>query len=59
MVSEVAQAGVVVGVALALRYALQLVVVVWSLRADEHGREHAIRVLQLLRGGQRRGKEPP
>jgi hypothetical protein len=45
-------AGLVVGAAGAavavLRYVTQLVVVVWSLRADDAGRKHAVAVLRVL-----------
>jgi len=49
--------GVVVGAALALRNVTMLVVTLWSLRADEKGRRHAIRVLELL--DRKRGRRPP
>jgi hypothetical protein len=39
-----------VGTALAVRYVTQLIIVLWSLRADEAGRKHAIRLLELLHG---------
>ena len=35
---------------LTVRYAIQFVIVIWSLRADEDGREHALRLLRALRG---------
>jgi hypothetical protein len=41
----------------ALRYITQLIVVVWSLRADADGRQHALRLLRVLRGA--RTKQPP
>jgi hypothetical protein len=34
----------------ALRYAIQLVIVIWSLRADAEGRQHALELLLALRG---------
>jgi hypothetical protein len=34
----------------ALRSVIQLIVVIWSLRADEEGRRHALRLLLALRG---------
>lgn len=42
----------------ALRYATQLVIVIWSLRADEEGRQHAIRLLKVLRVDLRRRSLP-
>ncbi|XVV00768.1 hypothetical protein ACQPW3_25475 [Actinosynnema sp. CA-248983] len=63
MVNEVAQTGVItgsVGVALvALRAITQLVVVVWSLRADEAGRRQALRLLEALRLGFPRSRRRP
>ena len=55
MGNEIAQFGGVVGAAMVLRYLMQLMVVIWSLRADERGRKHAVRILALLRGR----REPP
>lgn len=49
--------GVLVSAALALRILTETVVIVWSLRADEKGRRHAIRLLEQL--GVRRGRKPP
>jgi hypothetical protein len=49
----------------ALGYIIRLIVVVWSLRADDKGREHAIMLLLVLRGNvlsayrPRRCPEPP
>jgi hypothetical protein len=44
------QVSVLVGCAgVAIRYATQLLVVIWSLRADENGRQHAINLLKVLR----------
>jgi hypothetical protein len=57
MSTDVALVGSVAGAAFALRYVAELVVIIWSLRADEEGRKHAIRLLQLLRGG--RGRKAP
>jgi hypothetical protein len=34
----------------ALRYTIQLVIVIWSLRADAEGRQHALQLLLALRG---------
>jgi hypothetical protein len=44
----------------ALRYAIQLVIVVWSLRANEDGRQHAPALHLALRGKRLalRGKRP-
>jgi hypothetical protein len=51
MGSELVQISALVGCAgVTLRYTIQFIVVVWSLRADEAGRRHALRVLQVLRG---------
>ena len=51
MGSELVQISALVGCAgVALRYTVQLIVVVWSLRTDEAGRKHALRVLRVLRG---------
>jgi hypothetical protein len=49
--------GVLVSAALALRILTEIVVVIWSLRADEAGREHAIEILRQL--STRRGRKPP
>jgi hypothetical protein len=50
MGSELVQISALVGCAgVALRYTIQLIVVIWSLRADENGRRHALRVLRILR----------
>jgi hypothetical protein len=43
-------AGLFVALAI-LRFALQALVVVWSLRADKAGRSHALAVLRMLRFG--------
>lgn len=51
MSSGMVQISALVGCAgLIVRYAIQLVIVIWSLRADEDGRQHALRLLQALRG---------
>ena len=50
MVSQIAEVSGVAGAVLALRYLTQLIVVVWSLRADEQGRKHALQLLELLHG---------
>ncbi|WP_216209766.1 hypothetical protein [Amycolatopsis aidingensis] len=53
MVSEVVQTGLVTGIVgsaiVALRAITQFIVVVWSFRADEAGRRHALRLLDALR----------
>nr|WP_042187167.1 hypothetical protein [Kibdelosporangium sp. MJ126-NF4]CEL17859.1 hypothetical protein [Kibdelosporangium sp. MJ126-NF4]CTQ90917.1 hypothetical protein [Kibdelosporangium sp. MJ126-NF4] len=59
MISDVVLAGGVAGAAFTLRFVAQLVIVIWSLRADEKGRRHAIRLLELLGGGQGRRRKPP
>jgi aminoglycoside phosphotransferase len=52
MESGVVQISVLVGCAgVAARYITQLVVVLWSLRADDKGRQYAIELLTVLRGG--------
>jgi hypothetical protein len=49
--SGIVQISALVGCAgVALRYVVQLVVVVWSLGADENGRRHALGLLLALRG---------
>jgi len=53
-VGELVLVGVVGVAALALRVVTEIVVIIWSLRADEKGRRHAIRVLELLGGRRRR-----
>lgn len=55
MGSEVVELGGLVGAAMLLRLLVEFIVVFWSLRADERGRRHALRVLALLRGR----REPP
>jgi len=51
MSSGMVQISALVGcTGLTVRYAIQLVIVIWSLRADEDGRQHALRLLQALRG---------
>ena len=51
MSSGMVQISALVGCAgFAVRYAIQLVIVIWSLRADEDGRQHALCLLQALRG---------
>jgi hypothetical protein len=46
----VVQISVLVGCAgVAIRCATQLLVVIWSLRADENGRRHAVEILKALR----------
>lgn len=42
-------AGMVVLTSVGVRLTLQVIVVVWSLRADAAGRRHALAVLRLLR----------
>jgi hypothetical protein len=40
--------GVACGIGIVIRSLLQLVVVIWSLRADDAGRRHAMAILRLL-----------
>jgi len=40
----------------ALRYIIQFIVVIWSLRADDDGRRHALRLLLALRGQLPKGR---
>jgi hypothetical protein len=47
-------AGTMVLVSTGVRAILQGIVVVWSLRADEAGRRHALAILRLLRFSQPR-----
>ena len=59
MGSGLVQISALVGCAgVAVRYITQLIVVVWSLRADEDGRQHALGLLLALRG-ERAGRRPP
>jgi len=59
MGSNLVQISALVGCAgVALRYVIQLIVVVWSLRADEDGRQHAVGLLLALRG-ERARRQPP
>jgi hypothetical protein len=52
MGNSVVQISVLVSCAgVAIRYATQLLVVIWSLKADESGRRHAIELLKALRRG--------
>jgi hypothetical protein len=45
--------GVITGtMVLGVRCGLQVVVVLWSLRADDAGRRHALAILRLLRFSQ-------
>jgi hypothetical protein len=54
------QISVVMGCAgVAFRYVTQLVVVIWSLRADEEGRRYALRLLLALRGERPRRRSLP
>jgi hypothetical protein len=50
--AELFRAGVIVGllpaVYLVLRGVTQLIVILWSLRADEAGRAHALKLLRLI-----------
>ena len=48
-----------VATTLAVRYLTQLIIVLWSLRADEAGRKHAIRLLELLHGKRARRRRSP
>ena len=43
----------VIGVAAAMivRHALVAIIVIWSLKADDKGRKHALAVLRVLRSG--------
>jgi hypothetical protein len=60
MAYTLVQIGAVAGcVGVALRYATQFVIVVWSLKADEQGRRHALRLLQALRGERPRRRSLP
>lgn len=59
MGSGLVQISALVGCAgVALRYIIQLIVVVWSLKADKDGRQHALRLLLALRG-ERARRLPP
>jgi len=59
MESGVVQISVLLGCAgVAARYITQLVVVLWSLHADDKGRQHAIKLLAILRGGPPRSGGP-
>lgn len=59
MASALIQISAVVSCAgIALRYVTQLIVVIWSLRADEDGRQHALKLLLVLRGGRPRRRLP-
>lgn len=50
MASALIQISAVVSCAgIALRYVIQFIVVIWSLKADEDGRQHALRLLLVLR----------
>lgn len=50
MADALVQISAIAGCAgVALRYVTQLVIVIWSLRADEEGRQHAVRLLKALR----------
>jgi hypothetical protein len=50
MGSDMVQISVLVGCAgVAIRYVTQLIVVLWSLRADDSGRRYAIELLKTLR----------
>jgi hypothetical protein len=57
MGSGVVQISVLVGCAgVAIRYVTQLIVVLWSLRADDSGRRYAIELLRTLRRDSSRRK---
>ena len=59
MGSELVQLSALVGCAgVALRYIIQLIVVLWSLKADADGRQHALGLLLALRG-ERPKRQPP
>jgi hypothetical protein len=60
MASALIQISAVVSCAgIALRYVTQLIVVIWSLKADEDGRRHALKLLLVLRGERSRRGLPP
>jgi len=60
MASALIQISAIAGCAgLTVRYVTQLIVVVWSLRADEDGRRHALRLLSALRGERSRQRSLP
>lgn len=42
-----------------LYYVIQFTVMIWSLRTNEEGRRHALRLLLALRGGRPRRRLPP
>jgi hypothetical protein len=59
MGSELVQLSALVGcAAVALRCIIQLTVVLWSLKADADGRQHALALLLALRG-ERPKRQPP
>jgi hypothetical protein len=55
-VGELWLVGVLLGAALVLRNLTELVVIFWSLRANEKDRRHAIRLLEQLSA---RRRKPP
>jgi hypothetical protein len=57
--SEVMSLTGLAGAAMAVRYVTQLIIVLWSLRADEAGRKHAIRLLELLRSKRAQRRRSP
>jgi hypothetical protein len=60
MVTALVQISAIAGCAgVAMRYATQLIIVIWSLTADEDGRRHALRLLGVLRGAHSRRRSPP
>ena len=57
MTAALVQISAIVGCAgVTLRYVIQFIVVIWSLRADEEGRRHALQVLLALRGKRLRSR---
>ena len=59
MAAALIQISVVAGCAGMTLRVIQFIVVIWSLRADEMGRRHALRLLLALRGGRLRRRLPP
>jgi hypothetical protein len=59
MGSGLVQLSALVGCAgVALRYIIQLIVVLWSLKADADGRQHALGLLLALRGERPKRQSP-
>jgi hypothetical protein len=57
MINWIVIVSVITASAFALRGVAEFVVIIWSLRADEKGRKHALVLLQQLRS--RRERKPP